>query len=61
MVYNGLPEAAFREFPPASIETEHPVVLCIANLKSYKGHRHLLEAIARLHATGHALHPGPGR
>lgn len=50
VVYNGLPEAAFTEFPPARIETEHPVVLCIANLKAYKGHRHLLEAIALLHA-----------
>jgi glycosyltransferase involved in cell wall biosynthesis len=50
VVYNGLPEAAFTEFPPARIETEHPVVLCIANLKAYKGHRHLLEAVAWLHA-----------
>ena len=52
VVYNGLPEAAFREFPPAYIETEHPVVLCIANLRVYKGHRHLLEAVTRLYASG---------
>jgi L-malate glycosyltransferase len=50
VVYNGLPEAAFSEFPPASIETEHPMVLCVANLKAYKGHRHLLDAVASLHA-----------
>jgi glycosyltransferase involved in cell wall biosynthesis len=50
VVYNGLPEAAFAEFPPAIVETKHPVVLCVANLKSYKGHRHLLDAVAFLHA-----------
>ena len=48
VVYNGLPEAAFTKLPPAEIETIHPVVLCVANLKAYKGHRYLLEAIGRL-------------
>jgi glycosyltransferase involved in cell wall biosynthesis len=48
VVYNGLPEGAFTKSAPASIETEHPVVLCIANLKAYKGHQDLLEAVGRL-------------
>ena len=48
VVYNGLPESAFTELAPADIETKHPVVLCVANLKSYKGHHYLLEAAARL-------------
>ncbi len=48
VVYNGLPDAAFTELAPADIETTHPVILCVANLKAYKGHRYLLEAVARL-------------
>ena len=52
VVYNGLPEAAFSGFAPARIETALPVVLCVANLKAYKGHRHLLDAMARLQAAG---------
>ena len=52
-VYNGLPDTAFEPVPPATIRTGSPVVLCIANLKIYKGHRFLLDAIARL--RDHAL------
>ena len=52
VVYNGLPDDAFTEFRPARIETDRPVVLCIANLKAYKGHRYLLEAVARLRSRG---------
>jgi glycosyltransferase involved in cell wall biosynthesis len=48
VVYNGLPDTAFDAATPAVLATEHPVVLCVANLKPYKGHRHLLEAVARL-------------
>ena len=52
VVYNGLPDTAFSGFAPAHIETALPLVLCVANLKAYKGHRHLLDAMAQLRATG---------
>jgi len=48
VVYNGLPDSAFDPAPPAAIDTDLPVVLCVANLKRYKGHRHLLDAVALL-------------
>ena len=51
-VYNGLPEAAFEPVAPATLHTDSPVVLCIANLKIYKGHRFLLDAVARLRDRG---------
>jgi glycosyltransferase involved in cell wall biosynthesis len=47
-VYNGLPDSAFAPAVPAVIDTRSPVVLCIANLKRDKGHRFLLDAVARL-------------
>jgi glycosyltransferase involved in cell wall biosynthesis len=52
VIYNGLPEQAFAQVPPAEVETINPVVLCVANLKSYKGHRYLLEAADRLQVGG---------
>jgi L-malate glycosyltransferase len=52
VVYNGLPEQAFAPVSPAIVETVNPVVLCVANLKGYKGHRFLLEAVGRLQAGG---------
>jgi L-malate glycosyltransferase len=52
VVYNGLPESAFAAPDPATIETQNPVLLCVANLKSHKGHRHLLDAVALLQARG---------
>jgi glycosyltransferase involved in cell wall biosynthesis len=48
-VYNGLPDSAFEPTAPAELRAESPVILCVANLKSYKGHRFLLDAVARLH------------
>ncbi|GAA2084244.1 glycosyltransferase [Actinomadura alba] len=48
VVYNGLPDSAFAPAVPAAIDTDLPVVLCVANLKRYKGHRYLLDAVARL-------------
>jgi L-malate glycosyltransferase len=47
-VYNGLPESAFEPVIPAELDSAAPVVLCIANLKPDKGHRFLLDAVARL-------------
>lgn len=52
VVYNGLPEAAFAPHHPVCIETQHPVLLSVANLKPWKGHRHLLDAVALLRARG---------
>ena len=37
VVYNGLPEQAFAPVSPAMVETAHPVVLCVANLKAVQG------------------------
>jgi glycosyltransferase involved in cell wall biosynthesis len=50
VVHNGLPAAAFRPAEPASITTDLPVVLCVANIRPYKGHDHLFHAVARLRA-----------
>jgi glycosyltransferase involved in cell wall biosynthesis len=47
-VYNGLPDSAFEPAPPAALDSAAPVILCIANLKPDKGHRFLLDAVARL-------------
>lgn len=52
VVYNGLAEQAFARVPPAFVETTNPVVLCVANLKGYKGHRFLLEAAHLLQVGG---------
>jgi len=52
IIYNGLPATAFDEAVPAELDTSYPVVLCVANLKSYKGHTHLLEAAALLRDRG---------
>jgi glycosyltransferase involved in cell wall biosynthesis len=52
VVYNGLPEHAFAPVSPAMVKTAHPVVLCVANLKRYKGHQYLLEAVSRLQTGG---------
>ncbi len=48
VVYNGLPDSAFEPAAPATLDTTAKVLLCVANLKPYKGHRYLLEAVARL-------------
>lgn len=64
VVYNGLAGEAFVQVSPASIETTNPVVVCVANLKPYKGHRYLLEAMDRLRRDGHPctlLLAGEGR
>jgi glycosyltransferase involved in cell wall biosynthesis len=66
VVYNGLPDSAFEPVPSASLATELPAVLCVANFRPYKGHRYLLEAIARLRTQGLSCTlmlagDGPGR
>jgi glycosyltransferase involved in cell wall biosynthesis len=52
VVPNGLPDQAFAPADPAELDTGAPVVLCVANFWPYKGHRHLLDAIARLRDDG---------
>jgi L-malate glycosyltransferase len=47
VIYNGLPQEAFTAASPAIVEhPAGPVVVCVANLRAYKGHRDLLEAAA---------------
>ncbi len=48
VIYNGLPGSAFLPVTPASIVTDLPVVCCVANLATHKGHRFLVEAVALL-------------
>ncbi len=48
VIYNGLPASAFVPVPPAELDTTRPVVLCVANLRAYKGHADLLDAAALL-------------
>ncbi|MGW4372267.1 glycosyltransferase [Streptomyces albidoflavus] len=48
VIPNGLAPEAFAAARPATVETALPVVLCVANLSRHKGHRHLLDAVARL-------------
>ncbi len=55
VVYNGLPDQAFRVRP-----AEKTTVLCVANLKAYKGHEHLLEAMALLAAPPELVLVGEG-
>ncbi|MFF4348679.1 glycosyltransferase [Streptomyces sp. NPDC001530] len=48
VIPNGMPEREFEPAEPAELATTLPVVVCVANLKSHKGHRYLLEACAML-------------
>jgi L-malate glycosyltransferase len=50
VILNALPDAAYASVPPAHMDSDQPVVLCVANLYPYKGHRYLLDACARLAA-----------
>lgn len=52
VIYNGLPESAFLPAVPAPIVTGLPVVCSVANLKTHKGHRCLIEAAALLATRG---------
>jgi len=47
-IYNGIPDSAFEPAAAAVLDTDAPVILCVANLYWYKGHRHLIEAAALL-------------
>lgn len=53
IIHNGLPTSAFEGHQDGQLsEHRNPRVICVANLRSYKGHRYLLQAIARLGDTG---------
>ncbi|MDT4989526.1 MAG: hypothetical protein QOI74_3620 [Micromonosporaceae bacterium] len=57
VVYNGLPAGAFTPAEPAGrgeLDTDLPVVLSVANLRRVKGHRYLVDAVARLRDRGTA-------
>ncbi|MEV0231181.1 glycosyltransferase [Nonomuraea sp. NPDC050786] len=48
VIYNGLRPRAFDAAEPQVVDTDLPVVLCVASLTSQKGHSFLLEAAALL-------------
>lgn len=52
VVYNGLSDSAFDAVPAASVATVSPVVLSVANLRPYKGHEFLFDAMALLRERG---------
>ncbi|MFK4226649.1 glycosyltransferase [Streptomyces sp. NPDC019890] len=53
VIHNGMEERDFRVAAPAHLATDLPVVLCVANLRTYKGHEYLLDAMCRLQQRGH--------
>lgn len=55
VIHNGLPERAFEV-----ALAEKTTVLCVANLKAYKGHGHLLDAMALLTAPPELVLVGEG-
>ena len=55
VIYNALPDEAFEPAVPSIVETPSPVVLCVANLKPYKGHSYLLDAAGMLRGRGHDI------
>jgi glycosyltransferase involved in cell wall biosynthesis len=52
VIYNGLTDAAFEPVEPEHIDTELPVVLCLARLRPEKGHGSLIQAVALLSRQG---------
>lgn len=52
VVYNGLADSSFEHAEPAALASSVPVVMCVANLRAYKGHRYLLDAMASLGERG---------
>lgn len=52
VIPNGMAPREFQTVAPADVLTSLPVVLCVANLATHKGHRYLLEACAELQETG---------
>ncbi|WP_326651317.1 MULTISPECIES: glycosyltransferase [unclassified Streptomyces] len=52
VIHNGMEARDFRTVAPADLTSDLPVVLCVANLRKYKGHQYLLDAVGRLRQRG---------
>jgi glycosyltransferase involved in cell wall biosynthesis len=52
VIYNGLPQEAFDPRRSEEIDTELPVVACVARLSPEKGHRFLIDAAQLLRSRG---------
>ena len=49
VIPNGIPPVTFEPVEPANLgAVKSPIVVCVANLKKYKGHRELVDAAAVL-------------
>lgn len=55
VVPNALADSAFETLVPCDLHTSRQVVMCVANLKWYKGHTFLLAAMAQAQERGAAL------
>jgi hypothetical protein len=53
--------AAFEPARPAAVDTDRPVLVCVANLRPVKGHRYLLDAAAGRNWTLVLVGDGPQR
>ncbi|MFI7706007.1 glycosyltransferase [Nonomuraea sp. NPDC049480] len=52
VIYNGMPDSAFDAVEPEDIDTDLPVVVCLARMRPEKGHGFLLDAAALLSKQG---------
>ncbi|MGI5513246.1 glycosyltransferase [Streptomyces sp. CA-106131] len=52
VIPNGMEPNEFESAEPADVDTALPVVLCVANFATHKGHRYLLEACGMLQRSG---------
>lgn len=52
VIHNGVEEKDFEPVGPAVLDTSFPVVVCVANLHVYKGHRYLLDAVGLMQRRG---------
>ncbi|MEW2085270.1 glycosyltransferase [Streptomyces sp. NPDC005283] len=52
VIHNGMEERDFRTVAPAEVTSDLPVLLCVANLRKYKGHQYLLDAVGRMRQRG---------
>jgi glycosyltransferase involved in cell wall biosynthesis len=52
VIPNGMEPNEFEPAEPADVDTALPVVLCVANFATHKGHRYLLEACGMLQRSG---------
>lgn len=55
VINNGLPPEAFEPTDPAALYSAWPIVLTVANLHSYKGHKYLIQAASGMATGGQPL------